>query len=226
MKIAGELTIKDWKDLEEKLAPNNDELWGLAFNFFEERIRTRYLNPINAILDLKLNNGEGFAVVNLQCSLIETIECFINGWSSEFDIAKGKTFWKNKGVIVKYPNINNSKNLGNTEIFISFFKNRKPFAALEIDGTDFFRNVRCGLLHETQTKNNWKIKKGNVVGKSYEFDGVIKIIYRDNFQKDIVALLENYKKAIIYGEVFDSQIETCELRENFKAKMKHIRDKS
>ena len=55
---------------------------------------------------------------------------------------------------------------------------------------------------------------------------MIKIIYRDNFQKDIFALLENYKKAIIYGEVFDSQIKTCELRENFKAKMKHICDKS
>ena len=55
MKIAGELTTKDWKDLEEKLEPNNDELWGLAFSFFEERIKTRYLNPINAILDLKLN---------------------------------------------------------------------------------------------------------------------------------------------------------------------------
>ena len=41
MKIAGELTIKDWEDLEEKLEPNNDELWGLAFSFFEERIKTR-----------------------------------------------------------------------------------------------------------------------------------------------------------------------------------------
>ena len=89
LRIAGNLTIKDWEDLEKKLDQNNDELWSLAFHFFEERIRTRYFNPINAILDLKLNKGEGFAVVNLQCSLIETIESFINGWVYNNDNSTG-----------------------------------------------------------------------------------------------------------------------------------------
>ncbi len=31
---------------------------------------------------------EGFDVVNLQCSLIEVIESFINGWVSKFDVKK------------------------------------------------------------------------------------------------------------------------------------------
>ena len=81
MRIAGTLTTKDWNELITNLNSEKDENWGLAFHFFEERMRTRYLNPINAILKMPDNLGEGFAVVNLQCSLIETIESFINGCS-------------------------------------------------------------------------------------------------------------------------------------------------
>src|SRR5690554_3867198 len=80
MRIAGKLTIKQWKELEQTLNNREDVCWEYAFRFFEERIETRYLEPIEAILNIGNNKGEGFAVVNLQCSLIETIESFINGW--------------------------------------------------------------------------------------------------------------------------------------------------
>ena len=209
MKIAGELTTKDWKDLEEKLAPNNDELWGLAFSFFEERIRTRYLNPINAILDLKLNNGEGFAVVNLQCSLIETIESFINGWKYEhphFIKMDGNSF------------------RGNKNVFMSFFKNHNAFKLMESKSCDFYINVRCACLHETQTKNGWTIhydtEQTNLV-----FNGE-KIIFRENFQKALENSISDYKKAIIEGTSFNNITDGTVLRDNFKAKMNHIRDKS
>lgn len=79
MKIAGYKTIKDWVSTSNKLKPSYNNHWEEAFTFFEKRIYTRYINPINAIINLKKNNGEGFAVVNLQCSLIETIESFISG---------------------------------------------------------------------------------------------------------------------------------------------------
>src|SRR5665647_743619 len=78
IKIAGELMMKHWKAL--KLNSDKNENWDKAFNFFEKRITTRYLNPIHEILNMDLNTGEGFAVVNLQCSLIETIESFQEGW--------------------------------------------------------------------------------------------------------------------------------------------------
>lgn len=120
MKIAGNLTKQDWFDLSQRLIENNDELWGIAFNFFEQRIQTRYLNPIHQILNMDLNTGEGFAVVSLQCSLIETIECFYNGWS-----------------FIKPPNVYNDKD-GNKanplvtgkEIYKSFFNNRIEFKKL------------------------------------------------------------------------------------------------
>ena len=224
IKIAGKKTIKEWNDLvgkvgedeELKIDYGNNEKWAEVFEFFEERIKTRYLNPIDAILNMKSNNGEGFAVVNLQCSLIETIESFINGWVSEFDQKKRKTIWKKEGIIAKYPNSNNGKNIRNIDIFISFFENRKPFNLYKIKGDLFFWNVRCSLLHETQTKNGWKILADGV-DKSIDN----KIIYRNNFQRDLKLLIEEYKKAIIFKEKF-CDIEPKVLRENFIAKFNHI----
>lgn len=221
MKIAGELTIKDWKDLEEKLAPNNDELWSLAFHFFEERIRTRYLTPINAILDLKLNNGEGFAVVNLQCSLIETIESFINGWVYFNDGDKKTSGWYNKIVKVE----NKIQKFGSQYIFESFFKNHNAFKL--IDGTKFYFFVRCACLHETQTKNNWMIRSDKEqINLVFKDENGKKIIFRENFQKELENIIANYKDAIIHRTPLNNITSGTELRENFKAKMKHICDKS
>ena len=221
IKIAGKLTIKDWIDLvggieEDKVTIDykSDEKWSLAFYFFEERIRTRYLNPIKAILEMGDNLGEGFAIVNLQCSLIETIESFINGCIPEYDKIKNKLFWKRKGKIVFH---------SNKSIFKSFFENRTPFnnSTPKINGNHFYDYVRCPILHETQTKNNWKIKKGIKDGTAFEEKDRFKIIYRENFQIDLETLIENYKISIVNGDDFDG-ISACELRENFISKFNHI----
>ena len=217
MKIAGNLTISNWNKLSKNLNCENDDNWGLAFYFFEERIKTRYINPIKSILEIGDNLGEGFAVVNLQCSLIETIESFINGCNSEYNSRKRKTQWK-KGVTIIF----NS----NKEIFISFFNNRTPFKELNIDGGLFYQDVRCGLLHETQTKNNWKIKCDTAEsGLAYQEINnrniVEKIIHRENFQIYLEKLIARYRISIITRADFDG-IPACELRENFIAKFSHI----
>lgn len=226
MQIAGNLTIQNWKELSKNLSPDKDENWSLAFHFFEERIITRYQNPINAILKMEDNLGEGFAVVNLQCSLIETIESFINGWiyhnDKKNDISTGWYLRKTEKINrVKNP-LNQKENLKNEDIFISFFKNRETVKILNIDGLDFYKSVRCGLLHETQTKNGWKIWTDGV-DKSIDN----KVIYRNNFQRDIEKVIANYKNAITKGIEFKIEgISTKELRDNFKSKFNHICDES
>lgn len=116
MRIAGKKTIEDWKKIESKLNSQIDENWEEAFKYFDVRIKTRYLDPINLILKMKTNTGEGFAVVNLQCSLIETLESFINGCSSSFNKKKRKNEWKkNNNLVFK----------SNKEIFESFFNKRE-----------------------------------------------------------------------------------------------------
>lgn len=219
MKIAGNLTIKDWEDLEKNLVLEKDEKWESAFHFFEERIITRYIKPINAILNLNNNLGEGFAVVNIQCSLIETIESFINGCIHEYDIESKKLKWKKNGKIIFH---------SNKEIFKSFFEKRKPFIDFnqKINGAFFYEDVRCSLLHETQTKNNWKIcKDKEKTGLAYIENGGEKIIHRENFQRDLNIAIKDYKNSIINNQKFCGT-EAIELRENFKSKFNHICKKS
>lgn len=219
MKIAGSLTISNWLELSNNLKCDSDDDWSLAFQYFEERIITRYINPIKSILDIGDNLGEGFAVVNLQCSLIETIESFINGCNSEYNRKIRKTQWKKDTNII----FNSNK-----EIFKSFFDKRKPFVDYDkkIDGVEFYQDVRCGLLHETQTKNNWKIKcDSSKSALAYDEvkngDKVEKIIYRENLQLALEELILNYKKAIINRTIFD-EFSACELRNNFRDKFNHI----
>jgi len=158
--IAGKKTIKDWKALVKSGEEENKNIeeidWYEAFTYFEKRIETRYLNPIKCIQNINLYIGEGFAMVNLQCSLIETIESFYNGW-----VYNNNKFYKN-GEIIKCPLTKNNLRVG--DVFISFFKNRFPFKEKNIDGESFYKDVRCALLHETQTKKGCGVK-GTVLSK-------------------------------------------------------------
>jgi hypothetical protein len=186
----------------------SDKKWDLVFDFFEERIKTRYINPINIILNMELKTGEGFAVVNLQCSLIETIECFINGWI--YQKVEKKHVW--------YNNTSNEIINNNKDIYISFFSEREPFKSFipKIDGANFYIDVRCALLHEAQTKNGWRILAS---GTSYPIEQ--KNIYRNDFQKAILRVIKDYKKAVVYCEKF-GRIDGVDLRKNFIKKFNHI----
>lgn len=215
IKIAVNLTIEDWN----KLDKNKNNYWKEACKFFEERIETRYLEPIEAIQKLNINEGEGFAMLNLQCSLIETFECFINGWL--FYLEGRNLVWKDKkGKVASYKN----NTVKSKQIFISFFNRFNN--EFKIKGEDFYTNVRCGLLHETQTKNNWVIRVAdNDTDKCYDDKEDKKIIYRNNFQKKLKKLLENYQQALIDGKGF-RKVSAEDLRNNFIAKMNHICNQS
>ncbi len=204
-KIAGDLTINDWNELDNKLDNIGDAFWSGAYEFFQKRMDTRFFNPINSIIDRKVYKGEGFAIVNLQCSLIETIESFHMGW------------------IYNYPHFNSVDGSppfkGNQKIFESFFAKRDPFKSLNIDGNAFYHSVRNGLLHETQTKNGWLIKAKS--SKIYEDNGVNKIIYRNNFQAALEDVVRNYKSQLLCSSAISET-----LRANFRAKFNHICIKS
>lgn len=215
MRIAGKKTIDDWRDIEKNLCPSKNDNWDKAFDFFYQRIKTRYLSPIENIITHGENLGEGFAVVNLQCSLIETLESFINGCSSNYNENKRRTEWKKLEEIIF---------TSNRKIFTSFFSKRKPFIYYKsiINGEDFYKNVRCALLHETQTKENWIIRFDFYNGKtSYLLEKEKKILYRENFQKDLIEMISGYRDAIVNQNVFD-EFDNKTLRENFILKFNSI----
>jgi len=154
--------------------PDDSGLFRLAW------LSLRYLEPINVLQNNGTFQGEGFSIVAIQCSLIEFLESTL----------QGKTYrYKPKGA----PSLGPHEYSNSSGIFVSFLVNRLPFKDdfNEASARDFYEGVRCGLLHEARTKNGWTIwakAPGN-----HTIDTAKKIIYRDNFQRGLIAFVEWYR---------------------------------
>jgi hypothetical protein len=182
-KVTSKKTIKNWVKLRNKINSNPKEkkLWKKVYNdFLYDRIKIRYLDPIKAIEDtIGEYQGEGFSIVTIQCSLIEFLETTITGETYKFKNPDPKNF-----------EYNQSK-----KKFINFLEKRFPFSRIFDHNLakDVYENIRCGLLHEAQTKGNWLIRVDNesdlIESRS---DGMI-VFDRDKFQKLLKKFFKKYK---------------------------------
>lgn len=184
--VSGWKTDKDWLAFRPHLVAGADvATWAAAFeDYFRPRLALRYLDPIKVLQDNGTYQGEGFSIAAIQCTLIEFLESARQG--------------------LKYHYLRNGEKLGPNEysssknIFVTFLCNREPFSNTfdEISAVDFYAGVRCGLLHEAQTKNGWKIRAkgsdGDIVADVKE-----RIVYRDNFQSALLSYVESYKSALL-----------------------------
>jgi len=187
-KIAGSNTVNHWIGLRNEVDanPGNADIWNKIFdNIFFKRVETRYLKPMK-VLENNIHeySGEGFSIVAIQCSLIEFLETTITG----------ETYVRNR------PNRANYEYNRSGDKFESFLKNRYPFKH-KFDQTkvhDFYVSVRCGILHEAQTKDNWVIRvdnqkdvvetnhKGQIVFDRVKFNGLLKIFFK-KYKEDLIS---------------------------------------
>lgn len=186
-RIAGYKTVLDWKNLRNQIRSdvNNSNLWNEAFDLFEDRLETRYFKPIKDIKENDQYNGEGFAITAILCSLIEFLE---------------STF---TGEIYRYCRDNQLQQFEynkSKQKFISFFENRPSFNTIFTSAnglaTQFYANVRCGLLHEASTKGNWTIRIDNSTN-FYELRDESHVIDRIIFEKKIREYVSNYKTLLL-----------------------------
>jgi hypothetical protein len=181
MKISNTKSCGYWKNLRRKILEdyNNNSLWLEAHHLFLDRLDSRYFEPANIIKKYGNNTGEGFAIVTIYCALIEFLETTYLGLNyKEGPLRHLKDY--------EY----NSAKCGH--LFQSFLVNRKPFLLDEELAISFYKNVRCGLIHEAQTKNGWLIRVDNP-----EFITTIEkgfVLNRDIFRKKIDQYLILYKK--------------------------------
>lgn len=176
--IAGTKTCADWKVARAQLADSDDTaIWVSVFKeFFLKRLDLRYLGPIKVLQDNGTSQGEGFSIAAIQCSLIEFLESAVQGKS--------------------YRYLRAAETLGPFEyssskaIFESFLTTRIPFRDEFSDSVarDFYEGVRCGLLHEAQTKKGWRIWASG----SRIIDADRKILFRDNFQEGLLQFVADY----------------------------------
>ena len=99
--------------------------------FIVERFEERYFSPLN-----RSESKNGFAMMAIACLVIETLESFYQGLA---DTRRG----------------------GGQKIFQSFFERSSSLRGLGENGGWFFKDVRCGILHQAETRGGWKIlRKG------------------------------------------------------------------
>jgi hypothetical protein len=186
MKIAGKRTAKDWQEFRKTLVPGGDpKCWDNAFGlYFETRLSTRYLKPVETLRASKTTNGEGFSILAIHCSMIEFLESTLQGISYRF---RRRTD----------PPLNNYEYSESGKVFIDFLSKRHPFSKV-FDASlaeDFYRGVRCALLHEARTKDGWLVKaKGTDIAAVSHGQ---KIVYRNNFHEALLEFIDSYKSQLL-----------------------------
>jgi hypothetical protein len=147
--------------------------WCKAIDIFQDRIKGRYMDIIDRIIDDRCLMIDGFSIMALNCLLIETLLQFKNGWD---ETQNSNCYEYSRFLTEEFPHI-----------FINDTLARK-----------FYRDIRCGILHSAQTKNGSQltINKEYVVefinngkGRSISVDvlGISRII-KDYFSSYIEKL--------------------------------------
>jgi hypothetical protein len=144
------------------------------------RLNRLYFDPIHRLTREpgESGQGEGFAILTIQCAVIEFLAALRRGWSfSHGHKEQGK-----------------DNHYGNSKLlYTTFLMEEAPFAdafTTQQRADEFYTDIRCGLVHEGQTKNAWRIWRGQASHPLVDFER--KAVYRDVMQRQIEAYLDRY----------------------------------
>lgn len=157
-------------DLKQRLA-NPDVLENKQYiiEFIDHRLRRRFIVPTQAIPE---GCRSGFMIMAVVCLLIETLQQFYKG-----DVE--------------------TKNGQNAEAFKKFFEEEHAlFPDCAAHSKTFYTKIRCGVLHQAETKGGYRIlfKDGPL------FDAENKTINATAFLTAIEMCLNNY-----HGRLLESK---------------------
>ena len=161
---------------------------GEIADFLKERFTERYIRPLCGAPDMK----HGFCTMAISCLMIEALESFWQGWPD--------TTRKSK------------------EAFSSFFQ-RCSEQGLELGifsdiADDFYKGVRCGILHQAETTNGWRIRrKGALCDKHTKTINATK--FHNNLEKALLTYCETLKRSDWNLEIW------CNLRNKMRAIIKN-----
>lgn len=159
------------------------ETWARAHNrCLRARLDDRYLQPIKTIQSNGSFIGEGFAILTLQCSLIEFLAALRLGLNYRTGAQFGeKNEYGQSG-----------------KLYAEFLAGQPPFSDCVpnlASAYEFYRDVRCGLVHEAQTKNGWKVWAYTSTNQAIDFGR--KIVNRDLLGDAIETYLAQYEAELI-----------------------------
>lgn len=127
-------------------------------DFIERRFLERYLDPIES---LSANRKNGFTIMALCCLTIEALQSFREGLPTSDGNSKA--------------------------IFQRFLGQEVEFIAFRGCWLEFYKNVRCGILHQAETTNGWRVRRSGPL-----FDPETLQINATKFQIALKKTLANY----------------------------------
>jgi hypothetical protein len=148
-----------------------------------KRFTERYLAPTLSQRNIK----HGFTSMAVGCLMVEALESFRQGWPDTKDKSKAA--------------------------FCSFFDAHPEFAAFRGHAEPFWKNVRCGILHQAETRAGWMIQR-----KGPLFDSKDLIVNATAFLRTLGKVLKSYRIRLKHAD-WDS-----DLWKNCRTKMKAICD--
>ena len=147
------------------------ENWNQAVNIFNDRINGRFINPINTLRDQASENG--FAIMAIDCLLIDTFYQFENGLDNN---AK-----------------NNKKNY--STFLHETFSNLFPTKA---KAEEFYTRIRCGILHSAQTKEKGILTTDRQ--SPIEFQNGVLYVSVEGFTDCLIQYFNEYKRKLLNAD--------------------------
>lgn len=102
--------------------------------FIYERFYRRYIMPFEQV---RREYNSGFAQMATCCLMIEAMESFRHGWNDTMKDA----------------------NKSGGEIFEDFFGRYDEFKEFRGLGKEFYKSIRCGILHQAEVQNGWIVMR-------------------------------------------------------------------
>jgi hypothetical protein len=137
MEIAPDYTVRHWKALD--LNSGDATQWATAIRIFETRIRRRFIEPVDVLIAHEIGQDRGtfgFAILAIDCLLVETLQGFRDGVVNHAG--------HSKAVVRK---------------FLSS-KWKRFFDDGDTDGSksdSFYKRCRCGIHHSGQTSGDFRV---------------------------------------------------------------------
>src|SRR5258708_1929789 len=169
MYIAPGFSDADWQSL--KLNDPASPDWNIAIQILQGRIHERFIEPIDFLIASEQGKPPsdrrfGFAILAIDCLLVETLGAFIDGLEDTEGQSKAT--------------------------FCRFLTTRPAFASEFVSqdlARQFYREFRCGILHQAEVGGGSKVWS---IGPLLRIDGVKITVNRNEFHERLKVEFQGY----------------------------------
>ena len=161
-------------DLEAALLQNDKTAKKVLLKVIFHRLHNRYIRPINNIKPTERRSG--FLMMAIACLMVEAYQSFLE--KHEYTRKKG----------------------AGKKCFRNFFKGNNAFSELAPFYHGFYANIRCGVLHQAETYENWLITREEGTPL---FDSQKKSINADVFLAELAKSFLTYSRYLAKADLND-----------------------